>query len=55
MAEPLDDELWVRLVDGWTPDPQLRWLMLGHAHTFPGRFRVFSETGDLADGSRRRR
>jgi hypothetical protein len=41
-----DADLWVRLRGDWTPDPQLRWMIFGNAHTHRGHFHVCSAVGD---------
>lgn len=55
-----DQRLWVTLRPEWTPEPDLRWLIEGSAHTHRGhlyvsanggRLRVTVHPGDISGGS----
>lgn len=42
-----DERVWVRLKPGWTPEPGLRWLVEGSAHTHRGHLHVSARGGSL--------
>ena len=43
-----DERIWVRLGPQRTPDPDLRWLIEGSAHTHRGHLHVSAQDGSLA-------